>query len=94
MTVYLEPCFFIYGNDPPDNLTSNPNLFADNTVLNSTVTDANTAANHINNDLHNINTWGYQWKMNFNPDTSKKGQEVIFSHKKKGYCSSSTCFQQ
>ena len=50
MTVYLEPCFFIYVNDPPDNLTSNPNLFADNTVLNSTVTDANAAANHINND--------------------------------------------
>ena len=36
-------------------------------------------ADHINNDLYNISTWAYQWKMNFNPDTSKQAQEVIFN---------------
>ena len=68
-------------NDLPDNLTPNPKLFADDTSLFSTVTDPNATANQINNDLHNINTWDYQWKMNLNPDTSKHAQEVIFSRK-------------
>ena len=81
--------FLIYINDLPDKLVSNPKLFADATSLFSTVTDPNVTANQINNDLHNISTWAYQWKMNFNPDTSKQAQEVLFS--RKGYCSSSTC---
>ena len=74
--------FFIYVNDLPDNLVSNPKLFADDTSLFSTVTDPNVTANQINNDLHNISTWAYQWKMNFNPDTSKQAQ-VLFSRKVK-----------
>ena len=41
----------------------------------------NAMENQINNDLHNSNTWAYQWKMIFNPDTGKQAQEVIFSHK-------------
>ena len=56
-------------------------MFGDNTSLFCTVADPNTTANRINNDLHNINTWAYQWKMNFNPGTSKQAQEVIFCHK-------------
>ena len=28
-----------------------------------------------------INNWAFQWKMSFNPDTSKQAQEVIFSPK-------------
>ena len=66
-----------------DNLTSNPKLFYDDTSLFSTVTDPNVTANQINNDLHNISTWAYQWKMDFNPDTSKQAQEVLFSRKVK-----------
>ena len=57
-------------------------MFADDTSLFSTVTDPNATANQINNDLHNISTWAYQWKMNFNPDTSKQAQ-VLFSRKVK-----------
>ena len=54
--LYLDITFLIYFNDLPDNLTSNPNLLADNMSLFSTVTDLNVTANQINNDLHNINT--------------------------------------
>ena len=72
--------FLIYINDLLDNLNSNPKLFTDDTSLFSTVTDPNATANQINNDLHNINTRAYQWKMNFNPDTSKQAQEAIYSH--------------
>ena len=31
--------------------------------------------------LDKVNNWAYQWKMSFNPDSSKKAQEVIFSRK-------------
>ena len=56
-------------------------MFADDTSLFSTVADPNATANQINNDLHNINIWAYQWKMKFNPDTSKQAQEAIYIHK-------------
>ena len=58
-------------------------MLADNTSLFSTVTDPNVTANQINNDLHNISTWAYQWRMNFNPETSKQAQEVLFNCKVK-----------
>ena len=49
----------IYINDLPENLVSNPKLFADDTSLFSKVTYPNVTANQINNDLHNIGTWAY-----------------------------------
>ena len=70
--------FLIYINDLPHDLTSNPNLFSGESTLFSTVTNENATANQISNDLHNSNTWFQQWKINFNPDTSKQAQEVIF----------------
>ena len=48
--------FLIYIDDVPDNLVSNPKLFADDTSLFSTVTDPNVTANQINNDLRNLST--------------------------------------
>ena len=35
----------------------------------------------FNNDLRKISNWAYQWKMSFNPDPLKKGQEVILLRK-------------
>ena len=74
-------CFFIYINDPSDDLSSNPKLFADDTSLFSVVHDKNTSAKELNNDLRKISNWTYQWKMSFNPDPLKQAQEVIFSRK-------------
>ena len=74
-------CFFIYINDPSDDLSSNPKLFADDTSLFSVVHDKNTSAKELNNDLRKISNWAYQWKMSFNPDPLKQAQEVIFSRK-------------
>ena len=42
-----------------------------------------TSANNLNKDLERIINWATQWKMNFNPDTTKQAQEVIFSCKVK-----------
>ena len=33
----------------------------------------------LSNDLNRINNLVFQWKMNFNPNSSKQAQEVIFS---------------
>ena len=73
--------FLIYTNDLSDNLTLNSKLFAGDTSLFSILTDPNAPASHINNDFHNTNTWAYQWKMNFKPDTSKQALEIKFSSK-------------
>ena len=76
----LGPLLFqVYINDLPNGLKSNPKLFADNTSLFSVIYDVNSSQIDLNEDLDKINNWVYQWKMSFNPDPSKKAQEVIFS---------------
>ena len=45
--------------------------------------DKNESANILRNDLQSISTWAYNWKMLFNPDSSKPAQEVLFSRKNK-----------
>ena len=45
--------------------------------------DIQTSANNLNKDLERISKWATQWKMNFNPDSTKQAQEVIFSRKLK-----------
>ena len=69
----------IYINDLPNELKSNVKLFADDTSLFTVVKDKNESANILNNDLHSISTWAYNWKMLFNRDSSKPAQEVLFS---------------
>ena len=71
----------VYINDFSIGPKSNPKLFADDTSFRSVIHDANSSQIDLNEDLHKINNWAYQWKMNFNPDSSKKAQEVIFSRK-------------
>ena len=41
----------------------------------------NVSAGKLNEDLKKISEWAFQWKIVFNPDASKQGQEVIFSRK-------------
>ena len=73
--------FLVYINDLSNGLKSNPKLFADDTFLFSIIHDVNSSQIDLNEDLDKINNWAYQWKMSFNPDPSKKAQEVIFSPK-------------
>ena len=75
--------FIIYINALSDNLTSNAELFADDTSLFSVVHDVNTSAKKLNDDMKKVNDWDFQWTMIFNPDPSKQAQEVIFSRKSK-----------
>ena len=65
----------------PENLVSNPKLFADDTSLFSVIRNKHLSVQNLNEDLNKINHWAFQWKMSFNPDPSKQAQEVIFSCK-------------
>ena len=49
--------FHLYLNDLMENLHSNPKLFADDTSLFSTVTNAALSNSHSNDDLSKINDW-------------------------------------
>ena len=73
----------IYINDLTEGLSTYAKLFADDTSLFSVIHDIQTSANNLNKDLERISNWATQWKMNFNPDTTKQAQEVIFSCKVK-----------
>ena len=39
------------------------------------------SATYLSPDINTTTNWPFQWKMIFNPDLSKQGQEVIFSRK-------------
>ena len=72
----------IFINDLERNIKSNIKFFADDTMLFSIVNDPAISANDLNQDLHIIQQWAYQWKMEFNPDPIKQATEVLFSCKK------------
>ena len=74
--------FLIYINDLERNIKSNIKFFADDTMLFPIVKDPAISANNLNHDLHIIQQWAYQWKMEFNPDPTKQATEVLFSCEK------------
>ena len=78
----LGPLFFlIYINDLSGNLKATVKRFADDTSIFHFVKDPSTSAEILNQELTRISEWEYRWKMSFNPDASKKAQEVLFSNK-------------
>ena len=56
--------------------------FADDKSLLAVAKDKNESADILNDDLHLISKWTFNWKMFFNPYPSKPVQEVLFSRKK------------
>ena len=71
----------MYINDLPENLVSNPKLFADDTLLFPVIQNKQLSAQNLNEDLIKIKLWAFQWKMSFNPDPSKQAEEAISSRK-------------
>ena len=79
----LEPLLFLtYIADMPDGLKSNVKLFADDTSIFSIAKNKNGSAKDLTHELSLISKWAFQWKMLFNPDPTRPGQEGIFSRKK------------
>ena len=74
--------FLIYINDLERDIKSSIKFFADDTMLFSLVKDPVISADDLNHDLETIRQWAHQWKLEFNPDPTKKATEVLFSCKK------------
>ena len=72
--------FLIYINDLPDGLPSIVKLFADDASF-PVVHDVSASAKELNKDLNKINSWTFEWKINFNLDLSKQSQELLLSRK-------------
>ena len=75
--------FLFSISDLSEGLSTNAKLFADDTSLFSVIHDSQTSENNLNKDLEIIDNWVFQWKLNFNPESTKQTQEVIFSRKTK-----------
>jgi len=73
--------FIIYINDLTDNISSDMRLFADDSSLFTRVSGIEETHEKLVNDLETVTAWGYQWKMEFNPNINKQAIEVIFSAK-------------
>ena len=73
--------FLIYINDLEKNIKSNVKFFADDKMLYFIVKDPELTASDLNQDLHTIQQWAHQWKLEFNPDPTKQATEVQFSCK-------------
>ena len=73
--------FLVFINDLLQRLRLNAKLFANDTSLFSTIGSPVISSSNLNEDLLK-KTWGYQWKMSFNPDITRQAREIIFSPKK------------
>ena len=71
--------FLIYINDLSEGITSNVKLFADDKSIFSTVYNINISTFNLNSDPQKVSEWAFKWEMSFNPDPTKRAQEVIFS---------------
>ena len=74
--------FLVYINDLTDNISSDMQLFADDSSLFTRVKDIDLTNDQLINDLHTISLWANQWKMVFNPNLTKHAIEVVFSCKR------------
>ena len=73
--------FLLYINDLADDLGCNPKLFADDVSLNEHIRNTTYSTTCLSRDLNKSGSWGYQWKMLFNPDPAKPANEVVFSNR-------------
>ena len=72
--------FLVYINDITEVVTSDIQIFADDTFIHRTA-DSN-STNELNKDLESITEWAWQWKFQFNPSIDKQAVEMLFSLKK------------
>ena len=64
--------FLVYINDLPNNIRSTCKSFADDISLFSHDLDKDTSQDELNYDLQKVSDLRFQWKMQFNPDPTKK----------------------
>ena len=70
--------FLVYINDIVDNLESNINLFADDTSLSLEVDNPDSCWAKLQSDINEINDWGQNWIVKFNP---LKSESLVITRK-------------
>ena len=81
-SVLGPPLFLIYINNLANSLNSICKIFADDKSIFSKAFDKDKCQRDLNNDLSIINEWGFQWKMQFNPDSNKQANEDYYFFRK------------
>ena len=76
--------FLIYINDKSSGISSNINLFADDTCIFLFVHDTQKSDNGMTKDLETINKWTFQLKIIFYTDPTKQTQDVVSSFRNNG----------
>ena len=71
----------IYISDLLNVLHSNQKRFTEDTFLLSVVHVITTTTVNLNHDLSKVSEWAAQWTINFNSDSCKQSQELLFSNK-------------
>ena len=75
----------IYINDLSEGPFTSAKLFADDVSLFFIIHVSQAFTNILNENLELIPNWPFQWKTNFNPDSTKPAQETNFSRKTNKY---------
>ena len=71
--------FLIYINDMSSGISSNLNLFADDTCIFLFVHDTQKSDNDMTKDLETISKWTFKWRVIFYIDPTKQTQCVVSS---------------
>ena len=74
--------FLIYINNLANSLNSICKIFADDKSIFSKAFDKDKSQRDLNNNLSIINEWGFQWKMQFTPDSNKQANEDYYFFRK------------
>ena len=74
--------FLIFINDLPDDLKCDPKLFADDVSLIAVMYDNQKLIENIVTDLKLLHELSVTCKMEFNPDTTKPAEEILFTNRK------------
>ena len=76
----LGPLWFsVYINGLSKNLSGTAKLFADDTSIFSVVHNVSLSLLQLNDDLIQISSWAYQWKISFDLEVTKQAHKVVFS---------------
>ena len=76
----MSPLIFdLYVSDFPTSINTKIALYADDSAIYSSSTDAETVTKNIHDHLNDIQKWGDKWKIKLNP---KKSTAVLFTNRR------------
>ena len=83
----LGPCalFVVHEYDVQAVIISRIRFFVDDTSLYSVVRDPEKSVRELIRDLNVMNNWPKQWKISFNPDSTKPAETILSKNSRLGH---------